>query len=262
MAEIFNDSGSSGKIISSSNIVQSKSIGDLVQDRVLPRQISTGSTRGTQTVGYGSVKIDGSNNRIDLEANDTRVIIGDVSDTNDVTGLGFYDNTNTLRLLGGTFPDGSVKIKLSQDGKDVSTASDDELIWSSDFNLFKIISSDTASGETTDASPDLAITVLHDLGEVPGVIVFAQPPSTSLFAPLTVFPSSAGGYVPVPLYLYTQTTIGGSDASVILFSITYEVNETSLILRAHQGVTGLATSTFPVSFRYYILKETAKTEDT
>jgi hypothetical protein len=32
--------------------------------RVLPRQVSTGSTRGTQTVGYGDTKIDGSNNVI------------------------------------------------------------------------------------------------------------------------------------------------------------------------------------------------------
>lgn len=34
--------------------------------RVLPRQLSTGSTRGTQTVGYGDTKIDGSNNRISV----------------------------------------------------------------------------------------------------------------------------------------------------------------------------------------------------
>lgn len=34
--------------------------------RVLPRQLSTGSTRGVQTVGYGDTKIDGSNNRITI----------------------------------------------------------------------------------------------------------------------------------------------------------------------------------------------------
>lgn len=32
--------------------------------RMLPRQMSSGSTRGTQTVGYGNTKIDGSNNVI------------------------------------------------------------------------------------------------------------------------------------------------------------------------------------------------------
>lgn len=32
--------------------------------RILPRQISTGALRGTQNVGYGDVKIDGSSNQI------------------------------------------------------------------------------------------------------------------------------------------------------------------------------------------------------
>lgn len=34
------------------------------QSRILPRQLSTGSLRGTQNVGYGDTKIDGSNNVI------------------------------------------------------------------------------------------------------------------------------------------------------------------------------------------------------
>jgi len=34
--------------------------------RILPRQLSTGSLRGTQTVGYGNTKIDGSNNVITI----------------------------------------------------------------------------------------------------------------------------------------------------------------------------------------------------
>ncbi len=42
--------------------------------RVLPRQLSTGSTRGTQTVGYGTTKIDGSNNRITIGAPDGSTI--------------------------------------------------------------------------------------------------------------------------------------------------------------------------------------------
>lgn len=39
-------------------------------DRVLPRQLSTGSSRGTQTVGYGNTKIDGTNNTITIAAPD------------------------------------------------------------------------------------------------------------------------------------------------------------------------------------------------
>lgn len=43
-------------------------------DRVLPRQLSTGSTRGTQTVGYGQTKIDGTNNTITIAGPDGSVI--------------------------------------------------------------------------------------------------------------------------------------------------------------------------------------------
>lgn len=42
--------------------------------RTLPRQISTGSTRGTQTVGYGTTKIDGTNNTITIGAPDGSTI--------------------------------------------------------------------------------------------------------------------------------------------------------------------------------------------
>lgn len=43
-------------------------------ERTLPRQLSTGSMRGTQTVGYGSTKIDGSNNTITIGAPDGSTI--------------------------------------------------------------------------------------------------------------------------------------------------------------------------------------------
>lgn len=138
--------------------------------RNLPRQMSTGSTRGTQTVGYGNVKIDGSNNRISLSANSTNITIGDTSNTDNqtgvsltdnsnnnlvtigrvsgedsTTGLTIYDASNTRRLLGGLYPNGNIKIALSQPTYDVATATDDQLIWSSDFNLFKIAKSGTVS---------------------------------------------------------------------------------------------------------------------
>lgn len=52
--------------------------------RVLPRQLSTGSTRGTQTVGYGTTKIDGTNNTITIGAPDGSTI-----------GLGAIPNSAT-----------------------------------------------------------------------------------------------------------------------------------------------------------------------
>lgn len=44
------------------------------QSRIIPRQLSTGTLRGTQSVGYGNTKIDSSNNRITFSAADGSVV--------------------------------------------------------------------------------------------------------------------------------------------------------------------------------------------
>lgn len=88
--------------------------------RILPRQLSSGALRGTQNVGYGDVKIDGSNNQI---------IIGNVTDTlggKTQTILGFLGSAATGdesfglkvtdakggQLLIGVLPDGNLGIEL------------------------------------------------------------------------------------------------------------------------------------------------------
>lgn len=72
--------------------------------RVLPRQISTGSTRGTQTVGYGRTKIDGSNNRIVIEGDEGSVGIGTVPD--DSGDIGFFtldsEGKVAMKIVSGT----------------------------------------------------------------------------------------------------------------------------------------------------------------
>lgn len=239
------------KLTSSSgsfDYVKDVSIAEASFDRVLPRQVSTGSTRGTQTVGYGGVKIDGSNNRIDLEANDTRTVLGDISDTNDITGLGIYDGDDVLRLLGGKFPDGSVKIKLSQTGKDVSTATDDELIWSSDFNLFKIVDIITVplSATLSAGSATLASTsVPHGLAFTPAYAAFIS--IDPAFAALSSVGTTNG---PNPFLVF-----GTSGTDVYIFGVfEVTVDDTNINFAASIGVTGAATYNF--SAKVYLLRET------
>lgn len=56
--------------------------------RVIPRQLSTGSTRGVQTVGYGKAKLDGPNNRIIVGGDgNSSVGIGNIPGT---TEFGFF----------------------------------------------------------------------------------------------------------------------------------------------------------------------------
>lgn len=110
--------------------------------RVLPRQLSTGSTRGTQTVGYGTVKIDGSNNRITIGDTDGSSIgMGSVPTTASDTGFFALDisgklvwkqvgptsytfdpthsYTNNLQL--GLLPDGSTGMVSAKAGVSVAS---------------------------------------------------------------------------------------------------------------------------------------------
>lgn len=165
-------------------------------NRVLPRAISTGSTRGTQTIGYGTIKLDGSNNRITVDTDSASVALGDISDLDDSTGIGLvtsegnpyvilgktngansttglsiYDDSGTRRLLGGEYPDGSIKIKLSRPGYDVALASDSELIWSSDFNSPKILASGSVTINPADTgSPNYTV----GIGQTTQTVTFAN----------------------------------------------------------------------------------------
>lgn len=111
--------------------------------RTLPRQLSTGTLRGTQNVGYGNVKIDGTNDRIILGATDgTSVGIGTIP--NDATGqvgffatdtdgsllykvvngtLYFYDKSTSINYMQiGVLPDGSTGMAVAKSGFNVADA--------------------------------------------------------------------------------------------------------------------------------------------
>lgn len=65
--------------------------------RIIPRQMSTGTLRGTQNVGYGQVKIDGSNNRITIGDTDGSSIgMGSVPTTISDTGFFALDTSGKL----------------------------------------------------------------------------------------------------------------------------------------------------------------------
>lgn len=109
-------------------------------NRVLPRQLSTGSTRGTQTVGYGNTKIDGSNNRITIAAPDgSSVGMGSIPGTANEYGffsldaggnvvmkivLGTWyvdDPSQNLNVMqAGVLPDGTVGWAVASEGKNVA----------------------------------------------------------------------------------------------------------------------------------------------
>ena len=99
------------------NSVSPGSIDTSSNQRILPRQVSTGALRGTQSVGYGSVKIDGSNERIvigsvtDSLGEQAETVLGKLSSTDSSFGLEVIDDKGG-KLLVGMLPDGNLGIAL------------------------------------------------------------------------------------------------------------------------------------------------------
>lgn len=273
--------------------------------RVLPRQVSTGSTRGTQTVGYGDTKIDGSNNRIVIGAAPAQTTLGSISDIGGVgsfglqvtdkdglkLGLGtlsdgtfgmsisditpftyftldgkswtWFDKNNTddagmvlAKQQIGLLPDGKYGMKVAKQGYDVRTALDSQLIFNSEQNIFKIVQSDTFTYELTNSgAPDytvayglITITHNHNLGFTPLIVIYVDIPVGS---------GMGDGINPLPFIL----TLDGADGSVtstpVLLSIIPTVNSTTISLRVNAPVAIDWLVPPILTFKYYLLQETA-----
>lgn len=138
MADTYNPNSRSQSQIDS---LKSVSLDPSDQSRVLPRQFSTGTMRGTQTVGYGNTKIDGSNNRITIGGPDgSSVGMGSIpgSTTNEygffsldsegrvimkiVLGTWYVndpDNGNNV-MQSGILPDGQIGWAVAKEGTNVA----------------------------------------------------------------------------------------------------------------------------------------------
>lgn len=244
-----------------------------------PDDVLSGTLRGTQNVGGPGLSIDSSNRRITLSANDVTLKLGDLSDNNSTTGLSvangsgntiiqlgtfadstkgfsFYDDSNIRRLHLGTYPDGTVKAKLSKNTFDVSTATNDQLIWSSDFNNFKIVRSAT----TTIPAANLgvsgfqadSIVISHGLTFIPilqpyCLVNYTYGIATSSF---NVIPA----YVPLP---YNGIVGLLPSTNVNNFYISAAIDSANIYFSWVYGCNSSGGYNFPaVLIRYYLLQET------
>lgn len=106
MSRLYDPKRSGSSIISSTG-GRSAQFASSDQSRLLPRQVSTGSTRGTQRVGYGNTLIDGSNNRITIGTPDGGTIgFGSIPNTT-TNEFGFFstdsDGDLIMKIVDGTF---------------------------------------------------------------------------------------------------------------------------------------------------------------
>lgn len=161
------------------------------------------------------------------------------------------DGDNLIRLL--ILADGSdFVMKISKEGFDATTASDDELVFNSNQNVFKIVKSGTTTltvPSTFSSGSVLTATIPHELTSKPAFIAWVDIPvgdGSSLIQ---------GKLVTLPAMIIPAT---GPVAGSVRLYITADVDATNLYLRV-ANTTGLGLSGVDGDyiFKYYILQETA-----
>lgn len=157
----------------------------------------------------------------------------------------FKDETGVNRIILGRLPDGSYGMKVSQEGVDVTEATDAELILDTSNNLFKIV--DTGELTVTKAvnSESAVGSVSHDLGYAPLVIAFVVP-----FAGFSAGPTQTPAMI-------VETS--GTNAGRVKYLANIDPGAAAISFNIYTpNYTGsYYTDTFDSVFKYYILRETA-----
>lgn len=187
-------------------------------------------------------------------SSDLNTIISDVNSNilelknREVTEF-FKDDSGIRRVMLGKGGGGFYGLKTSPENVDVYTATDDQLTFNSDQNVFKIVQSRSAN--TTVASLPISgagsfttgeqTIIPHGLGYIPAVLAYA----------------SGGTYSSLPLVQFAAPSAGG--ISVVVFSISVDIDNvyigTNITAYALGASTTLTADVFPI--KYYLLQESA-----
>lgn len=225
------------------------SLGGSDISRILPRQLSTGNQRGTQTI-TGSFIV------ADPVTNNPVITISGV-DQNQV----FSDPiTQINQIVIGSFGDGSYGMKVAKPGINVLNADVNQLIFNSNQNMFKIAATGTVTAPAVpDPSPasDVATSV------VVNTHVAASTPTTfSAWVVNATYPFILNGVlvikktVAVPM---TSTTLAtGDGTAVTLFSQAFTYVEGGEVWFGVTRINYLTGTTWGAQdIKYYIFQETA-----
>lgn len=163
----------------------------------------------------------------------------------EVGGRILLQKNGVFKMLIGVDNLGTELVKIAQDGIDVFVADDDQLIFNSENNLFKIVDTglvDVVKAANTTSASDTATSAV----DYPTVIAFVLP-----------FFGSSSGTEQTP-YTILQPT--GADAGKVLYEARVSVNGTTLtfIVNTPQGITGsYYPAAFTARFKYYVVQETS-----
>jgi hypothetical protein len=187
-----------------------------------------------QLIGAGS----------DLASTQTQMNKNILELKNNETTQIFKDDTGTRRVLLGKGENGFYGLKVSKDGEDVFTAGDDQLIFNSTQNVFKIVATDSVEWTPVLSSGIDTLTIDHNLGYVPIPQVFMT--------------SVGGSRVATPLPYAASMTLGTADGTPTVVFQDYffcSATDTSLNIYSYSPLSNPRPTRY---FKYYLLQETAE----
>lgn len=162
-----------------------------------------------------------------------------------------YDGINNLALFGKDDA-GQVVVKVAKPGFDANSATDDQLIFNSNQNIFKIIYSGvvTLPAVTLPAGAATArvVSFTHNLGYIPVVNAYAYVQDNVLDDSLNYI--QVNGYQPLPFDPMIN------DPNVVIYRIKAIANISTIDFYALYRTTGSGFSWPATDIRYYIMQET------
>lgn len=161
-----------------------------------------------------------------------------VQDGENKAALGFYGAANKFGL------------KVADDGVDVLTATDDQLVFNSEQNTFKIVGSGTVTvgsftvtfaGNDWKTGSATTVTIPHGLSYVPAIKAYIN---------------NASSYYPIPLSLTSVVTGVGGGFVVEQFRV-YVDSTNIYFMHDGYGFNAITTNYSSATIKYYLLQETA-----
>lgn len=192
-----------------------------------------------------------------MDQNPTRSSDGTTAITNKQDGSsGAYVSTKdaTVKVNDGTYnrvsmgllPDGSYGLKVSKPDFDVLSAADDELVFNSSQNVFKIVDKFSQPFTLTSAATTIAttVTITHNLGYKPLIVSFVD---------ITTLTNGTTGVYPVPVFV--PGTGGGTTNVFVMLSYLRVMNVSNSTVSYDVGIQG-GVQTFAGTITCYVLQET------
>lgn len=129
-------------------------------------------------------------------------------------------------------------MKVSKEGYDVNTATDDQLVFNSSQNVFKIVSSGTIQETLPGSTGFISKSAAHGLGYTPLIIAF--------------IPAGGSNYLTTPFLQFDSTS------GINIEQTRVEVDSTNVYLKLYAPSSGsFYASGFTRQAKYYLLRETA-----